>query len=188
VPLILAFLLQKANLTVEATLKGSYNLVVGLNCSENGDCNASGDLYVDSNIIFNFSADGLGLGIQSNCTEQPPYILQNISVYGLKVTACLNISVYTNTEASCTVTEGNQVLEITNLQIDLCKVGRISWEVTNKTQPTTTRATPTTSATETSTKTEVTTETTETQTEVETEASTEPESATGTGTTEPEIG
>jgi hypothetical protein len=182
--------LQKAKPTVKETLAGPYNLVVGFNCREDGDCNASGDLYVDSNIIFNFDANETGLTFQSNCTN-PSYILQNISVYGLKVTACLNISFGTNTEASCVVTEGNQVLEIMNLQIDLCNhmVGQIRWEITNIPEVTT-------SATETSTKTEVTTETkttTEVQRAFETEATTNSVAVTDTNittesitTTEPE--
>ncbi|PNF28753.1 hypothetical protein B7P43_G07783, partial [Cryptotermes secundus] len=170
---------QKAQPTVEATLAGSYSLVVGLNCREDGACNAAGDLYVNSNITFNFHANESGLDFQSNCTNPSSSILQNISVYGLNVTACFRVSVGPNTEASCTVTEENQVLEITNLELDLCNAtaGRIQWEVIDITQTTTiTTSTSVTSA-----------PTIEIETTPKTEANTKPETTTKSeGATESE--
>ncbi|KDR11840.1 Lysosomal alpha-glucosidase [Zootermopsis nevadensis] len=132
---------QKAKPTVSETLSGPYNLVVGLKCNENGTCSAFGDLTVDSNIKFTFSATERELSFQSVCVNTTSSsTLENISVYGLNMTACLNVSSSFNTGASCAVAEGNQILEITDLQLDLCSKGdgQIHWEVTDIPQSTTT--------------------------------------------------
>jgi hypothetical protein len=138
--IILVALLQKAKPTVNETLSGPYNLVVGLNCDKDGTCSASGNLTVDSHTKFAFNASEHELHFQSDCinTTSSP-ILENITVYGLNVTACLNISTDHSTGARCNVIEENQVLEIKNLQLDLCSTenGQIQWEVTDIPQSTT---------------------------------------------------
>jgi hypothetical protein len=126
---VLVVLLQKAKPTVKETLSGPYNLVVGLKCHEDGMCSAIGELHMDNHIEFTFNASGCGLDFHIACNNtSSSTTLQNVTVYGLNMTACLAISADKN-EASCTVIEGNQVLEIRDLQLDLCSNGgmQIEW-------------------------------------------------------------
>lgn len=133
-PLILVILLQKANLTVDKTLAGSYNLVVGLRCRKGGACSASGSLYrvsEDSQIDLNFTANETGLVINGFC---PSCILKNVSVYGLRdpVISCTIVS--PNIGAKCTVKEEKGVIEISDLQLDISNSENctIKWDIRTK--------------------------------------------------------
>jgi hypothetical protein len=128
VSLILVILLQKAKLTVNETLTGPYNLVVGLQFKENGTFYASGSLYRDSHINITFTASETGLVINGFCSD---CTLQNVSVYGLNasMTNCIIVSPVNG--ATCTETEENGVIEINNLELDLskCENYAIEWEL-----------------------------------------------------------
>lgn len=124
---------QKANMTVDKTLAGPYKLVVGLQCAEDGSCSANGSLYrhlQDSQINVTFTANETGLAFNGSCSD---LILQDVSVYGLKMTASLNtcIIVSPNDGANCTAKEENGVIEINDLQLDLCipEGGVIEWKI-----------------------------------------------------------
>jgi hypothetical protein len=131
--LILNLLLQKAELTVDKTLEGPYNLVVGLRCSQNGTCSANGNLYRDfqgSHINVTFTANEKELAFIGSCSN---LTLQDVSVYGLEVKAYWNncTVVSSKTGASCSVTEEDGVIEISNLILDLClpEGGKIEWKI-----------------------------------------------------------
>jgi hypothetical protein len=119
VPLILVILLQKADLTVDKTLAGPYNLVVGLRCREDGACSANGRLYrysKDSQIELTFTAYEKGLDIYGSCAS---CILQNVSVYGLGDNMAFCTIDSPNSGAKCTVKKESRVIEINDLQLDL---------------------------------------------------------------------
>jgi hypothetical protein len=127
----MVLLLQKANMTVDKTLAGPYKLVVGLQCAEDGSCSANGSLYrhlQDSQINVTFTANETGLAFNGSCSD---LILQDVSVYGM--TASLNtcIIVSPNDGAKCKVKEENGVIEIKDLQLDLCipEGGVIEWKI-----------------------------------------------------------
>ena len=130
VTLIMVILLQKADLTVDKTLAGPYNLVVGLRCSEDGTCSASGSLYKGSEAPQNkltFTAFETVLIINGSCSS---CILQNVSVYGLRapMTSCTIVTA--NNGAKCIVKEEKGVIEINGLQLDLSNLENftIEWE------------------------------------------------------------
>ena len=122
-------MLQTANLTVDKTLASPYNLVVGLQCEEDGNCSASGSLYMVSeglerNITFTANENKLDIdGFCSNC------ILQNVSVYGLSdtVTKCVVTPIWAN----CITKEEKGVIEIYDLKLNLSNSGNftIDWEL-----------------------------------------------------------
>jgi hypothetical protein len=118
-PLMLVILLQKVEMTVDKTLAGAYNLAVGLRCTEDGDCSASGSLYIDSEgsqTNLTFTANETRLFINSSCSK---CILQNVSVYGLKdsIETCIIVSPYE--DSKCIVKEEKGVIEISDLKLDL---------------------------------------------------------------------
>jgi hypothetical protein len=107
--------------------------VIALRCLEDGSCSASGNLYrdlKDSQINVTFTANETGLAFSGSCSN---VILQDVSVYGLQVTASLNtcVIVSPDTQANCTVKEENGVIEIYDLQRDLCisEGGVIEWKI-----------------------------------------------------------
>jgi hypothetical protein len=118
--MILVILLQKADLTVDKTLAGDYNLAVGLRCREDGACSASGSLYIGSEVsqtnLLTFTANKTGLYINGSCSK---CILQDVSVYGLRdpITTCNIVS--PNGESNCIVKEENEVTKISDLKLDL---------------------------------------------------------------------
>jgi hypothetical protein len=119
VPLILVILLQKPKPTVDKTLAGPYNLVVGLQCIEDGNCSANGVLYRDSEdpqIGITFTANETTLVINGLC---PNCTLQNVSVYGLRASMTNCAIVTADIGANCTVKEEKGVIEINDLELDI---------------------------------------------------------------------
>jgi len=126
-------MLQEAKLTVDGTLAGPYNLVVGLRYKD-GTCFASGNLYAGSedspnNITFTANETELVVnGFCSNC------ILQNVKIYGLRDTMTSCTIVMPNNGAICTVKEEKGVIEINGLPTELSNSENftIKWEFQTK--------------------------------------------------------
>jgi alpha-glucosidase (family GH31 glycosyl hydrolase) len=124
---------QEAKLTVDGTLAGPYNLVVGLRYKD-GTCFASGNLYAGSedspnNITFTANETELVVnGFCSNC------ILQNVKIYGLRDTMTSCTIVMPNNGAICTVKEEKGVIEINGLPTELSNSENftIKWEFQTK--------------------------------------------------------
>jgi hypothetical protein len=112
-------MLQKADLTVNNTLAGAYNLVVGLRCTVGDACFASGSLYIDSEdsqTNLTFAANETRLVINGSCSKCN---LQNVSVYGLRESTTICTIVSPHEEKNCTVKEENGVIEISDLNLNL---------------------------------------------------------------------
>lgn len=114
---VLVILLQKAQLTVDKTLPGPYDLVAGLLCGEDGICSARVRLYRDSEYLnFTVTANETAVVIEGSCSE---CTVGTLWVYGRRFSSMKHTIVSPKIGANCTVKERNGVLEINDLQLDL---------------------------------------------------------------------
>ncbi|KAJ9588742.1 hypothetical protein L9F63_017977, partial [Diploptera punctata] len=116
---------EEVQLSVSDTISTPYTLIVGLNCSEDGSCRASGDLRSED-YSLNFTSTESTLNIEANCYTQVSPVLDSILVYGLEATSGKSLD-FEITPQDCVhgnktaeIIEQDYVLKFTFLSVDLC--------------------------------------------------------------------
>ncbi|KAJ4441055.1 hypothetical protein ANN_10905, partial [Periplaneta americana] len=133
---------QEPKVIVRETLSSPYTLLVALKCTVSNRCDASGSLYVDSDLDFSFTATEQGVEIQSSCNDSTSSpILDAVTVYGLDGIGCDSVNIVNGSAMPCFLKD--QVLKITDMNLQLCNREGIimEWNLTNIPESTTLKTT-----------------------------------------------